>query len=78
VAGLKASYRVRIDGRETVLTYDRLSWSRGHQYLTPGNVTSHAFEGTLAPLVGAAFTVNGHRYEVLEKLPCDCASVEEG
>ena len=56
-------HRVRIDGHETTLTFDRYSGARGNQYLTPGNTSSHAF---VEPLVaGTVFRTNGHRYEVL-------------
>lgn len=55
--------RVRIDGVETTLTYDRFSGARGYQYLTPGNVSSHAFSRPLEP--GTAFRTNGHRCEIL-------------
>ncbi len=56
-------HTVRIDGEETVLTFDAHSGSRGYQYLAPGNAASHAFD---RPLVkGEVFTTNGHRYEVL-------------
>lgn len=59
-------FRVKIDGVETTLTYDRHSGARGHQYLTPGNASSHAFG---LPLVaGQTFRTNGHRYEILEVL----------
>lgn len=55
--------RVRIDGAETTLTFDVYSGARGYQYLTPGNVTSHAFSEPLQ--AGQRFRVNGHLYEVL-------------
>jgi hypothetical protein len=55
--------RVRIDGHETTLQYDSYTPSRGHQYLTPGNTSSHAFPEKLT--LGEVFTTNGHRYEVL-------------
>lgn len=57
-------FRVTIDGVETTLTYDRHSGARGHQYLTSGNASSHAFAQPL--IVGRAFRTNGHRYEILE------------
>ncbi len=57
------SHRVRIDGVETTLTYDRHSGARGYQYLTPGNAASHAFPDTLQK--GQVFRCNGHRYEIL-------------
>jgi len=56
-------FRVRIDGIETTLTYDSFSGARGHQYLTPGNTSSHAFASKLE--IGEVFRTNGHRYEVL-------------
>jgi hypothetical protein len=59
------TYRVLIDGVETTLTYDRHSGARGHQYLTPGAASSHAFSQTLQP--GTKFRTNGHTYEVLPK-----------
>jgi hypothetical protein len=58
-----SKHRVRIDGKETVLTLDCFSGSRGYQYLTPGNWESHAFSRQLVK--GACFSTNGHRYEVL-------------
>lgn len=62
-------FRVRIDGVETTLTYDRHSGARGHQYLTRGNASSHAFA---RPLVsGQVFRTNGHRYEILKEGPDD-------
>lgn len=60
--------RVRIDGVETTLTYDSYSGARGHQYLTPGNVSSHAFDCRLltGPYpAGTRFRYSGHDYEVL-------------
>ncbi len=59
-------FRVTIDGIENTLTYDRHSGARGHQYLTNGNASSHAFAQRLA--VGQVFRTNGHRYEILEAL----------
>lgn len=59
----RPSFHVRIDGEETTLTYDAFSGARGHQYLTPGNASSHAFGFELQ--VGQSFRTNGHRYEVL-------------
>lgn len=59
-------FKVKIDGVETTLTYDRESGARGKQYLTPGNASSHAFPFPLR--VGEKFRVNGHDYEVLEAL----------
>ena len=56
-------HRVRIDGKETTLTFDSHSGSRGYQYLTPGAASSHAFNEPLK--AGTAFRTNGHRYEVL-------------
>lgn len=56
-------FRVRIDGVETTLKYDCYSGARGHQYLTPGNTSSHAFSQQLC--AGEVFRTNGHRYEVL-------------
>jgi hypothetical protein len=57
------THRVRIDGVETVLTFDRYSGARGYQYLTPGAAASHAFPFKLEP--GQRFRANGHEYEVL-------------
>ena len=58
------SYRVRIDGVETVLTFDSYSGARGHQYLTPGNVSSHALPFPLARMKpGEKLYTNGHVYE---------------
>lgn len=56
-------FRVRIDGIPNTLTYDQHSGSRGHQYLTEGNASSHAF--ALPLVVGQVFRTNGHRYEIL-------------
>ncbi len=56
-------HKVRIDGTETTLTYDCHSGSRGHQYLTPGATSSHAFPFQLE--AGQAFRTNGHDYVVL-------------
>lgn len=58
-------FKVRIDGVETTLTYDRRSGARGHQYLTEGNAASHAFSAPLR--AGMTFRTNGHRYEVLSE-----------
>jgi hypothetical protein len=57
------SHKVRIDGVETTLTYQSYSGARGHQYLTPGNASSHAFRDPLKK--GDHFRTNGHTYEVL-------------
>ncbi len=57
------NHRVKIDGVETTLTYDCYSGSRGHQYLTPGATSSHAFPERLVR--GQAFRTSGHHYEVL-------------
>ena len=59
----KRTHRVQIDGIETTLTFDSHSGSRGYQYLTPGNVSSHAFSTPLQ--AGQHFTTNGHTYRVL-------------
>jgi hypothetical protein len=56
-------HRVRIDGVENTLTYDCFSYARGHQYLTKGNASSHAFGEMLKK--GQVFRTNGHRYEIL-------------
>lgn len=56
-------HEVIIDGVKTTLTYQSYSGSRGHQYLTPGNASSHAFQQALCK--GQKFRVNGHTYEVL-------------
>ncbi len=56
-------HRVKIDGVETTLTYDKTSGARGAQYLTPGNKESHAFSTLLC--AGQRFRTNGHTYEVL-------------
>lgn len=57
------SHRVKIDGKETVLTFDCYSGSRGYQYLTTGNTSSHAFSQRLK--AGQYIITNGHTYEVL-------------
>lgn len=62
-ANAPRSVQVRIDGIETILTFDSQSGSRGYQYLTPGNTASHAFAAPLQP--GQSFRTNGHSYEVL-------------
>jgi hypothetical protein len=62
---MSEQHRVRIDGQETVLTFDAFSRSRGYQYLTPGNWASHAFPWPLNEWRGAIFRLNGHSYEVL-------------
>lgn len=54
--------RVKIDGVETTLTFDSLSGSRGYQYLTPGNQSSHAFSRPLEQMPWK-FRTNGHVYE---------------
>ena len=59
-------FRVLIDGVENTLTYDRHSGARGHQYLTLGNASSHAFAQPL--VAGQMFRTNGHRYEILEAM----------
>lgn len=59
------THKVKIDGVETTLTYDRHSGARGYQYLTPGNTASHAFTCYLSSVVGSTFRTNGHTYEVL-------------
>jgi hypothetical protein len=59
-------FKVKIDGMPNTLTYDRHSGVRGHQYLTDGNASSHAFSSHLQ--VGWVFNTNGHRYEILEVL----------
>lgn len=60
---------VLIDGVYTPLTYDSFSGARGHQYLTPGNTSSHAFSQAL--FVGQKFRTNGHDYEVLAEAPAE-------
>lgn len=60
-------FRVTIDGVPNTLTYDRRSGARGHQYLTNGNASSHAFTQPL--IVGRKFRTNGHHYAILEALP---------
>ncbi len=57
------THEVRIDGKETTLTFASYSGSRGYQYRTPGNTASHAFPWELAK--GMRFRTNGHDYEVL-------------
>lgn len=57
------THKVRIDGVETTLTYNKFSGARGHQYLTPGATSSHAFSQTLQ--AGQRFRTNGHDYEIL-------------
>lgn len=57
------SFRVLIDGEPNTLTYQSHSGSRGHQYLTAGNRSSHGFEHPL--VAGQRFRVSGHHYEVL-------------
>lgn len=54
---------VLIDGVYTMLIYGSFSHACGHQYLTPGNASSHAFQHAL--IVGDKFRTNGHDYEVL-------------
>jgi hypothetical protein len=62
-------FRVKIDGVPNTLTYDCHSGARGHQYLTDGNKSSHAFGAFFGRLhVGMAFRTNGHHYEILEAL----------
>jgi hypothetical protein len=55
---------VTIDGVETTLRYDSFSGSRGHQYLTPGNRSSHAFPWKLEDRRNTAFRTNGHDYVI--------------
>lgn len=58
--------KVKIDGVETTFTYDSSSGARGHQYLTAGNASSHAFSSRLEDKrKGEVFVTNGHRYEIL-------------
>jgi len=56
---------VKIDGVKTTFTYDSYSGARGHQYLTTGNVSSHAFPWRLEGKKHAVLLTNGHRYEIL-------------
>lgn len=58
-----SAHRVRIDGKETTLSFDCFSGARGWQYLTPGNAGSHAFQTPLR--AGQRLQTNGHDYEVL-------------
>lgn len=60
---MNKTFTVIIDGVETILRFDSLSDSRGYQYLTPGNASSHVFNTPLQ--VGQAFRTNGHLYEVI-------------
>jgi len=64
--GRGTTFRVKIDGVKTTLTFDSRSGSRGYQYLTPGATSSHAFREPLVP--GQKFRTSGHDYEVLEHL----------
>lgn len=60
------TYRVKIDGVETTLTFESRSGSRGYQYLTPDAASSHAFSELLQ--AGTRFRTNGHDYEVMERI----------
>ncbi len=61
---METTAKLRIDGVETVLTYDCYSGARGYQYLTPGNRASHAFPWPPdRMLLGGSFRMNGHLYE---------------
>lgn len=57
---------VLIDGRPNVLTYDQHSGSRGHQYLSRGNRSSHAFPWL--PKVGDRFRYGGHTYTIVRRI----------
>ncbi len=52
--------KVKIDGRETTLTYVGMSHG-GYQYNEPGNVRAHTFPFRLEH--GMCFRVSGHQYE---------------
>lgn len=60
--------KVRIDGIETVLTFDAYSGARGYQYLTPGARASHAFPWRLEGAPSSSFHTNGHHYEILGRV----------
>lgn len=60
---MNKTHTVKIDGKWTYLRYESFSGSRGYQYLTPGNASSHAFPEPLQE--GQRFRLNGHDYEVL-------------
>jgi hypothetical protein len=64
--GRGTTFRVKIDGVKTTLTFDSHSGSRGYQYLTPGATSSHAFREPLVP--GQKFRTSGHDYEVLGRV----------
>lgn len=57
------NHEVIIDGVSTVLTFRGNSGSRGYEYNTPGNASSHCFGEPLR--AGQRFRTNGHFYEVL-------------
>lgn len=59
------TFRVKIDGVETTLTYDQYSGARGYQYLTPGAASSHAFPWKLDDMKGRSFRTGGSNYEIL-------------
>jgi hypothetical protein len=61
------TFTVKIDGVVATLTYDSFSGARGHQYLTPGARSSHAFPSHLE--VGQSFRTGGHHYEVIGVTP---------
>lgn len=57
------TFKVKIDGVPTTLTFDSHSGARGYQYLTPGATSSHAFREPLVP--GQKFRTSGHDYEII-------------
>lgn len=60
---LQLTFSVTIDGQPNTLRYESFSGARGHQYLTRGNASSHAFNRPLR--VGDRFHTNGHHYVIL-------------
>lgn len=62
------SFVVKIDDKETTLTYDSYSGACGYQYLTPGNKSSHAFSWPLSIMVGSVFRTSGHKYHIIREL----------
>lgn len=59
-------FEVTIDGEPNTLTYQSYSGSRGHQYLTRGNVSSFGF--LTHPEPGQRFKWSGHDFVILRRV----------
>lgn len=60
--------KVKIDGRETVLTFEGLRWDDCQVYHEPRHVRAHTFHPTDIQ-EGTKFRVNGHAYEIVQVMP---------